>query len=110
MKLFQYIDRINLLDKLIRQRRTGTQSELAVRLGLSVSRLARIIEYLRDIGAPITFDKSLNTYYYEKDYSIQIKVEVQQENIHLLDLNQMRQANAGDNFISNHFLNAFFVH
>lgn len=110
MKLFQYIDRINLLDKLIRQRRTGTQSELAIRLGLSVSRLARIIEYLKDIGAPIAFDRSLNTYYYEKEYSIQIKVEVQQENIHLLDLNQMRQANAGDNFISIHLLNAFFVH
>lgn len=110
MKLFQYIDRINLLDKLIRQRRTGTQSELAVRLGLSVSRLARIIEYLKDIGAPIAFDRSLNTYCYEKDYSIQIKVEIQQENIHLLDLNQMRQANAGDNFISNNLLNAFFVH
>lgn len=110
MKLFQYIDRINLLDKLIRQRRTGTQSELAVRLGLSVSRLARIIEYLKDIGAPIVFDRSLNTYYYEREYSIQINVEVQQGNIHLMDIHQMRQANAGDNFISNYFLNAFFVH
>lgn len=110
MKLFQYIDRINLLDKLIRQRRTGTQSELAVRLGLSVSRLARIIEHLKDIGAPIVFDRSLNTYYYEREYSIQINVEVQQGNIHLMDIHQMRQANAGDNFISNYFLNAFFVH
>ena len=110
MKLFQYIDRFNLLDKLICQRRTGTQRQLALRLKISGSRLARIIEYLKDIDAPIAFDRSLNTYYYEKEYSIQIKVEVQQENIHLLDLNQMRKANAGDNFISNHFLNAFFVH
>ena len=64
------------LPKLIRQRQTGAQGELALRLGLSVSRLARIIEYLKDIGAPIVFDRSDNTYYYEKEHSIQIKVEV----------------------------------
>ncbi|MFU1857270.1 hypothetical protein ACK8HY_09655 [Sphingobacterium sp. NGMCC 1.201703] len=110
MQLFKYIDRINLLDKLIRQRRTGAQGELALRLGLSVSRLARIIEYLKDIGAPIAFDRSGNTYYYENEYSIQIKVEVQKENIHLMDIQQMKQANAGDNFVLTNYLNAFFAH
>ncbi len=110
MQLFKYIDRINLLDKLIGQRRTGAQAELAKRLELSVSRLARIIEYLKDRGAPIAFDRSLNTYYYERAYSIQIKVEVQQTDIHLMDSFQMRQVNAGNNFIPINYLNAFFVH
>lgn len=98
MQLFKYIDRINLLDKLIRQRKTGTQSELA-------SRLARIIEHLKDLGAPVAFDRSNSTYYYENEYSIQIKVDIQQ-----LNLNQMKHISAGDYFVQTNFLNAFFVH
>jgi len=105
MQLFKYIDRINLLDKLIRQRKTGTQSELASRLGISVSRLARIIEHLKDLGAPVAFDRSNSTYYYENEYSIQIKVDIQQ-----LNLNQMKHISAGNYFVQTNFLNAFFVH
>jgi len=76
MLLFKYIDRINLMDKLIQQRRTGTQKELAARLQLSVSRLACIIEYLKTVGAPIAFNRSTKTYYYRSEYSIQIKVKI----------------------------------
>ncbi|UIR54794.1 hypothetical protein LZQ00_10950 [Sphingobacterium sp. SRCM116780] len=78
MQLFKYIDRINLMDRLIRQGHTGTQTEFARRLGLSVSRLARIVEYLKDMGAPLEYDRTRNTYYYEGEYSIQIKVDIQQ--------------------------------
>lgn len=78
MQLFKYIDRINLMDKLIRQRRTGAPQELAARLGLSLSRLARIVEYMRDMGAPIKYDRISMTYHYTHDYSIQIRVEVQE--------------------------------
>ncbi|WP_051960024.1 hypothetical protein [Sphingobacterium sp. ML3W] len=105
MQLFKYIDRINLMDSLIRQGRTGTQAEFANRLGLSVSRLARIIEYMKEIGAPLEYDRKRNTYYYEKDYSIQIRVDIQQ-----LDNNQIRSISAGSFYFSNNTFNAFFKH
>lgn len=105
MTVFKYIDRINLLDKLIRQRRTGTPTELADRLSLSVSRVARIIEYLRDMGAPIAYDRILETYYYEVDYSIQIKVDIQS-----LNRAQMINIHGGTKIFSEKLPNAFFVH
>ena len=76
MQLFKQIERLNLLDKLISQKRTGKPESLARRLDLSVSRLARIIEYLRDAGAPIQYDRALQTYFYEFEYQIFIQVNM----------------------------------
>ena len=77
MHLFKQIDRLNLLDKLISQKRTGSPVSFAKRLDLSVSRLARIIEYLRETGAPIQYDRALQTYFYESEYRILIQVSMQ---------------------------------
>lgn len=70
MKLLVYIERINLLNKLIKQGRTGSPNDLSKRLGLSTSRLHRIIEELRLNGAPIAYSRQLQTYYYESGYDI----------------------------------------
>lgn len=76
MQVFKQIERLNLLDKLISQRRTGNPECLAKRLSLSVSRLARIIEYLRDRGVPIQYDRTSQTYYYTVDYQMFIDVKM----------------------------------
>ena len=47
MKIFEYIDRINLLHKLIKERRTGTPENLAKRLLISPSRLYVILDELK---------------------------------------------------------------
>lgn len=72
MKLLVYIERINLLHKLIKQGRTGKPAELSNRLGVSPSRLHRVIEELRDKGAPIAYSRQMQTYYYEFGYDISI--------------------------------------
>lgn len=105
MKLYLYIDRINLLNKLISQSKTGNQSELAKRLNISISRLARIIEYMKDQGAPIKFNRAKNTYYYEGRYSIKIDVKVEKINDQ-----ELKDINAGVYFYLNNYMNAFIVH
>jgi|SRR5690606_30395173 predicted DNA-binding transcriptional regulator YafY len=105
MKLYLYIDRINLLNKLISQSKTGNQSELAKRLNISISRLARIIEYMKDQGAPIKFDRTKNTYYYESRYSINIDIKIEK-----INEQELKDINAGINFSLNSYSNAFFVH
>lgn len=80
MKLLKYIERLELIHRLIAQRRTGTPLELARRLDLSVSRLARIIEELRDQGAPIYYDRSNKTYYYDTPFLIEIVVRFENLN------------------------------
>ena len=105
MKLYLYIDRINLINKLISQSKTGNQSELAKRLNISISRLARIIEYMKDQGAPIKFNRARNTYYCESRYSIKIDVKIEK-----ISEQELKDINAGINFYSNNYINAFFVH
>jgi len=105
MKLYLYIDRINLINKLISQSKTGNQSELAKRLNISTSRLARIIEYMKDQGAPIKFNRAKNTYYYESRYSIKIDVKIEK-----INEKELKDINAGINFSLNNLVNAFFVH
>jgi len=104
MTIFKYIDRINLLDKLIHQRRTGTPKELAKRLGISVSRLYVILDELKGSGAPIGYSRRLLTYYYEHEFSISISVQIER-----LDDNKLRHISAGQTLFSNILFTTFFV-
>lgn len=61
------IERVQILDKLVAGRRTGSPDELAARLGVSRSQLYLIIGYMRDMGLRISFSRRSNSFYYEKD-------------------------------------------
>lgn len=76
MKIFNQIDRINLLHKLIQQGRTGTPEELAKRLGISTVRLYQIIEELRTMEVPINYSRQRRTYHYTDEYEIVIDVRM----------------------------------
>ncbi|QNL48166.1 DNA-binding protein [Olivibacter sp. SDN3] len=91
MKLLVYIERINLLHKLIRQRRTGSPMELSKRLGLSTSRMYRVIEELRLNGAPIAYSRQQQTYYYEYNYHIVISATFTS-----LEQHEMRDVSGGE--------------
>ncbi|NOU16320.1 MAG: DNA-binding protein [Bacteroidales bacterium] len=77
MKIFEYIDRINLMHKLIYNRKTGTPDEFAARLGIGRTRLYVIIDELKSKGAPIIYSKIGNTFYYEYPYSISLEYIMQ---------------------------------
>lgn len=74
MKLFEHIERINLLHKLIEQKRTGNPEDLAKRLDISASRLYCILDDLKLMGAPIEYSRQLRTYYYAFAYKIDISI------------------------------------
>lgn len=76
MKLFEYIDRINLLHKLIKERRTGCPEKLAKRLSISKGRIYQLIEELRMKHVPIAYSRTLETYYYTSDYEINISLSL----------------------------------
>lgn len=76
MKIFMYIDRLNLLHKLIMQKRTGTPEELATRLRISSSRLYCILDEMKGYDAPIAYSRQLRTYYYTDPFELSISVEI----------------------------------
>lgn len=105
MQLFKYIDRINLINRLIKQKRTGSPEDLANRIGISVSRLARVIEYMKSKGAPIYYDRQLYTYVYQYEYSLQIQVEIES-----IKESDMKTIFAGQKMLEKNISNAFFEH
>ncbi|MBB2146378.1 hypothetical protein GM921_12830 [Pedobacter sp. LMG 31464] len=105
MKIFEYIDRINLLHKLIKERRTGTPKVLARRMTLSKSRLFRVIEDLKLKGVPIAYSRQSQTYYYTNNYKMNINLEFMP-----LDNEDAKEINGGYWISNKNLLNAFFVH
>lgn len=94
MKIFMYIDRLNLLHKLIKQKRTGTPEELAMRINLSTSRLYCVLDELKAFEAPILYSRRLRTYYYKYPFEISISVEFK-----ALDKEEMRKVSGGNAYL-----------
>lgn len=75
MKLLEYIDRIKIIHKLIRESRTGTPENLARRLSISTSRLYVVLDELKLMGAPIEYSRQLQTYYYTQPFEVNIRAD-----------------------------------
>lgn len=72
MKVFEYLDRISRMHKLVSRQRTGTPSEFASQLGVSRTTLYEMIDELRSRGAPISYSKSRRTFFYDEPFEINI--------------------------------------
>lgn len=68
MSLKKYLKRTEYIHWQIAHETTGSCDEFASKLGLSRRQLLDNIKDLKELGAPIKFSKSLNTYYYSTDW------------------------------------------
>ncbi len=73
MNFMKQIERIKRVDMYIRHKTTGDPGEFSNKLNISKRQLYRIIEELKDYGAPIEYNRSLRTFYY-KDGDFEMKV------------------------------------
>jgi biotin operon repressor len=72
MKLFEFLDRISMMHRLVQRRRTGSPCELAGQLGVSRTSLYELIDELRSRGAPILYSKSSRTFYYSEPFDVSV--------------------------------------
>ena len=72
MKVFEYLDRISMMHKLVSRQKTGTPEEFASQLGVSRTSLYELIDELRLRGAPIAYSKSAKTFFYRQPYDITV--------------------------------------
>jgi len=72
MKVFEYLDRISMMHKLVVRQKTGTPEEFAGQLGISRTTLYELIDELRSRGAPIAYSKSAKTFFYRQPYDIAV--------------------------------------
>ena len=94
MKLFFItIYRIQLLNKLIKEQRTGTPAEIATRLGLKRSCYYELLDELKTRGVPIAYSKEIQSYYYTRPFEMQIIFMLKP-----LDDEEKKNINAGEKY------------
>ena len=77
MKTLKQLERLRKAHKLIKQENTGTPVEFAKKLHVSERELYRILEYLKEVDAVISFSRTSNSYYYTADFDLLVNVSVQ---------------------------------
>jgi predicted DNA-binding transcriptional regulator YafY len=76
MQLFETIDRIHRIHKLIQREATGTPDEFAGRFHLKRRQLYNILEEFKDYGANIRYNRYKSTFYYANNFEVLVKINV----------------------------------
>lgn len=63
----KYINRIAFIDYLIRKKATGDLEAFARKNDVSTRTLSDILKDMKELGFPIKFDRSKNSYVYEEE-------------------------------------------
>lgn len=87
------INRLQQLDQLIRQKRTGNADELATTLGISRRQVYNWLDELKSLGLEIGYDRYRQSFIYNKPYHIKIDIKVKE-----LSKEDAKKLNAGINF------------
>ena len=73
----QSIERISRLHRLIQEEITGTPRELAFKFNVSERSIYLMIDWLKDYGATIKYDRKRKTYFYFKSFDIKINFSIE---------------------------------
>ncbi len=67
MTFIRQLECIERIDQLIRLQATGSSSVLAKKLGISKTKLYRIIKIMKELNAPIEYDVAIQSFVYEAE-------------------------------------------
>jgi len=104
MILFKQIELLQRIHQLIELSSTGSPEQFAKYLGISESRLYRIIEEMKDLGAPVDYSRQYGTYYYTEPFEMNISCTFRR-----LTEREQKNISGGIPFLLNFFFTAFFV-
>jgi len=72
MNFIKHIERIQLINKLIKEEKTGSPEELSARLGISRRQLYNHIETLKDLGLEVAYSRKGNSFYYVENKHLEV--------------------------------------
>ena len=105
MILFKQIELLQRIHKLLESSCTGSPARFSKYLGISESRLYKIIDEMKDLGAPIDYSRQSETYYYSEPFEIDFSCTFRR-----LSENEKINISGGFLFFLNNYVTAFFVH
>lgn len=76
MKTLKQIERLRKAHELIKQEKTGVPKDFAKKLHVSEREVYRVLEYLKEIDAEISFSNNLQSYYYSNEFDLLVHVSV----------------------------------
>jgi hypothetical protein len=76
-QLLKYTERLRHADQLIRQEATGAPRFFAQKLGISESYLYGILDEMKVMGLPLSYNKTRLTYVYTKPVRLRIEIHVE---------------------------------
>ncbi len=95
MKIFEIVERFDLIYKLIKEERTGTASEFAKKLNISRSQLFNYLDHIKLYGLEVHYDSFKNSYVKTNDIEIEIR-----QPIKVLSKNELVSTEGGNRYIS----------
>jgi hypothetical protein len=103
--IFKQLNRLQQIDQLIRQKRTGSPSELAKKLGVSKRQLYYWLDDLKDLGLEIKYSRNLGSFVYLKQYLINISLDIKE-----LKESELTYTNAGGIFFQKKYNSEIKLH
>lgn len=79
MSLLKYVNRLKRMDYLIRLKATGNATEFSKRLGISRSQLLQDLKEFRELGAPVRFCRSRQSYEYMSECLLNLEFRSRQK-------------------------------
>ncbi len=76
--IFKQLNRLQQIDQLIRQKRTGNAKEFANKLGLSRRQVYYILEELKSMGLDIMYDRYVKSYIYLRPYHFIVSFKIKE--------------------------------
>lgn len=70
MNFIKQMERINTIHQLISAERTGSPTTFAKKIGLSRSQLYNMLDFIKDLDAPVRYCKKRESFYYESSYEL----------------------------------------
>ncbi len=104
MKTLKQIQRLQKAHKLIKQENTGTPKEFSLKLNISEREIYNILSHLKEIEAPLNFNRKANTYYYTDDFDLLVNISVK-----VMLNEELKTVYAGTTILKENFLTARFM-
>lgn len=99
MKNLKQIERLRKVHELILSGNTGSPAVIADNLGISERQFYNVLDCLKEMEAPIAYDRKTCTYYYTCDFDLLVNVSVQ-----VMVQDELRHIYAGFTTLSRHFI------
>jgi len=100
VKILDVVDRLSRINDLIQKRETGNSIELARKIRLSRSQIFNYLDYFKDMGVEINYNKAAKSYEYTGDFIPEI-----QSPFRIIKKSELENIEGGRNYFS---INQFY--